>query len=456
MKKDSIEDIYSGLEGFSKVPPKELWDNIEARLHPKKRKKRGIIFLWGSAAAILVLLLGYIITGSPESSDKPTKEITDIEYRTDNDTIKESEIQTTEIDNEANTTEDSLNYSLELLEKMANQNKLSEKSENLNKEEERLSSTEKGSSNEEKLTLNINYPQSITKDNIGKGDERTSLASKLKNKSIRNFSNERIVANIGSVTKFAEVDSFGLAEELIAIKEDSKDDMDIKTDVSPKWSVEVLGGLSNTVSESSLQGASVNTTPQNDFVYAFKLGYSISDRLIVKSGIGKNILGQEINNVLYSSSDTSLSADTSQSIVSDQSVFIFGSQESFTDVSSFEGNINEGNLQQQFDYIQLPIEVSYDLLSQPTYNVSLGIGGNINFLANNRAFLNNEGIGESLGVNSTIFGATINSNVSYKLTKELNLFLEPSYNYFQKPIDNNNQNFENTQFRALFGLRYRF
>ncbi|WP_400079230.1 hypothetical protein [Winogradskyella sp. R77965] len=453
MKKDNIEDIYGGLEDFSKKPPEELWDNIEARLHPKKKKRR-IIFLWGSAAAVLVLLFGYIITGSPEPNDKPAKEITDIEYRTDNDTIKEAEIQTTEIDNEVILTEDSLlqkpNDLQELQEKVANQNKRSERSEDFNKEEEPLNSVKKGSSKKEKLRLTTNYPQIINKDKIGKGDERTSFVSQLKNKSIRNFNNEKVFASIGSVTKYADVDSFSLSEELLTINEDSEDDIDFKTDVSSKWSVEVLGGLSNTVSESSLQGTSVNTTPQNDFVYAFKLGYSISDRLIVKSGVGKNILGQEINNVLYSSSDTS------QSIVRDQNIFIFGSQESFTDLSSFEGNINEGNLQQQFDYIQLPIEISYDLLSQQTYNISLGIGGNVNFLANNRAFLNNEGIGESLGVDSTIFGATINSNISYKLTKELNLFLEPSYNYFQKPIDNNNQNFKNTQFRALFGLRYRF
>lgn len=40
MKKQNIEDIFSSIENFSSVPPPELWDNIEEKLHPRKRKKQ--------------------------------------------------------------------------------------------------------------------------------------------------------------------------------------------------------------------------------------------------------------------------------------------------------------------------------------------------------------------------------------------------------------------------------
>lgn len=458
MKKDNIEEIYSELEGYSIEPPEELWDGIEARLHPKKKKKRGLFFLWGSAAAVVVLLLAYLFNGVAEFNEKPIKEITDIEYRNDEDTLEESEVRKTQRAKKTLLKVDSLlqvpNHTKELTKGLTS-NKPSEKSEILKKNEHGIT-TKNSASKTEKLIVNAYYSQQRQKENSLTGLEKTALMSHLKHKPIKKPMNGKWVVNIDAILKILEIPSSSLPKEPLALNLSSEDNIDIKTVASLKWSVEVLGGLSNTASESAIQGASVNTTSQNDFIYALKLGYSISDRLIVKSGIGKNILGQEVNNILYTSSDISLSSGTSQSIVSNQNLLIFNSQDSFQDGSSFEGPINQGDLQQQFDYIQLPLEMSYSLLKEPRYTMSLGIGGNINFLTNNRAFIDNEQIGESLGVSNTIFGATINSNVSYKLEKNMSLFVEPSYNYFEKPINNNNQAFQNTQLRVLFGLQYKF
>jgi hypothetical protein len=53
MKKQNIEDIFSSIENLSSVPPPELWDNIEAKLHPSKKKKATIIW-WSIAASLLI------------------------------------------------------------------------------------------------------------------------------------------------------------------------------------------------------------------------------------------------------------------------------------------------------------------------------------------------------------------------------------------------------------------
>ena len=53
MKKQNIEDIFSSIENFSSVPPPELWDNIEEKLHPRKKKKATIIW-WALAASLLI------------------------------------------------------------------------------------------------------------------------------------------------------------------------------------------------------------------------------------------------------------------------------------------------------------------------------------------------------------------------------------------------------------------
>ena len=53
MKKQHIEDIFSSMENFSSVPPPELWDAIEEKLHQPKKKKAAVIW-WSIAASLLV------------------------------------------------------------------------------------------------------------------------------------------------------------------------------------------------------------------------------------------------------------------------------------------------------------------------------------------------------------------------------------------------------------------
>ena len=464
MKKDNVEDIYGELETFSKRPPEDLWDNIEARLHPKKKKRR-IFFLWGSAAAILIVLVGYLWTGKSESSLIPKTKITDIEIHRDTD-ISESDAQTTKIGDdtfENNIEVDSLaeipNTTNTLLNNRANQNQLSDNSESLNKKEDTEYPTKRFNesiiSNNEENVAHINNNQTFEKEQGEEISAKTVLDSQKKNEMTFNFERDKRVVSNDSITEVNKVDPILKIEELTANTEELRDTTIINAVSDSKWSVAVLGGLSNTTSNSSIQGFSVNTTPQNDFVYALKLGYAISDRLVVKSGIGKNILGQEINNIRYANSDVSLENFNSENIIDNQSILFFGPQESVNDFSSLGTLTDEGTLQQQFDYIQIPMEVSYNIFRAEKVDLSLGLGGNINFLTNNRAFLDNEVIGESIGANITIFGVTLNSNISYKLAKKTILFIEPSYNYFETPIDNNNQSFQNTQFRLVFGLQYR-
>jgi len=469
MKKDDIENIYSELETFSKAPPEELWDNIEARLHPKKKKRR-MLFFWGSAAAVLVMFMGYMVTVSSEPNSEIIKEISDIEQPKANDAINELNEKTTKIvesavRSEAN--EDSLveesSVIKESLNNLATQKQLTNRNAILEQREERKNDFYKKNINDKKQNSNDNksYAQSIVKENVinekdDKVNNKNTPDLQRKNKSLIDYKKEKLITSKDSIVKVKAIPLLELLKELLAENETIGDSTITNKVPGLKWSVEVLGGLANTASEASIQGTSVNTTSQNDFVYTLKVGYALSDRLVVKSGIGKNILGQEMNNIKYTDVDASLVGNNPESIVNNQDIIFLVSEESINDFTALPEVTNEGSLQQQFDYIQVPLEFSYKVLKAEKLDVSLGVGGNINFLTNNRAYLDNKQIGENIGADTTIFGAMLNSSISYEIAKKMNLFLEPSYNYFDKPIDNNNQTFNNTQLRVLFGLRYKF
>ncbi|MCB0398597.1 MAG: hypothetical protein KDD26_03055 [Winogradskyella sp.] len=468
MKKDNIEEIYSELKSFAKEPPKELWDNIEARLHPKK-KRRAAFWFWGSAAAILVLMLGYVFRPTNVEVEipinEPVKEITDTKQSENGANILEPDskknnegIVTDETSKDS--TERGSKDTNEALKKALNNSKLVDrdyldnKNQNQSKEKSDAQNLkEKLSNTSEIANATNNYAQNSDQERNLKNNE---LIPDLQNnnKSLIDNAKETVVVGVDSIAKENADAKLDLYKELMAENNNEKDS--VKTDVasSSKWSVEVLGGLSNTASEASFQGTAVNTSAQNDFVYSFKVGYAISDKLLIKTGVGKNILGQQINNIAYASTDASLASDGGQAIVSDESLVFFGSSSEFAgnDGTSTEFTDN-GTLQQQLDYVQVPLEVFYKVLAKEKYDISMGVGGNVNFITNNRAYLNDEEIGENIGVVNTVFGATLNTNVSYKLTEKTLLFIEPSYNYFQKPIDNSAQDFKNTQLRVLFGLQ---
>lgn len=460
MKRDRIEEVYSELKSFSKEPPKELWDNIEARLHPKK-KRRVIFWFWGSAVAVLVLLFGFLLFKPVSKIDKPIDEpvnqVSDIEQKQLKNTTNKSESSSNNIKKEIVESEigkDSIEKRTK--DQLANKDSSSNNNKNQIVEDLKKQSFNKSLKNKSEVTnANNTYIQDNTEDENDKNNEITPNLLK-NNKSLITDAKETAIVGLDSITKEKTDAKLDLYKELMAENSNEKDSVNTDVANSSKWSFEILGGLSNTASDASFQGTSINTSAQNDFVYSFKVGYAISDKLLIKTGVGKNSLGQQINNIAYASTDGSLASGGGQSIVSgDESLVFFGSSELANDATSFEEYSENGTLQQQLDYVQVPLEIFYKLLAKEKYEILMGVGGNVNFISNNKAYLNDEEIGESVGVNNTVFGAAVNTNVSYYLTKRTILFLEPSYNYFQKPIDNNAQNFKNTQLRVLFGLRFK-
>ncbi|WP_299521681.1 outer membrane beta-barrel protein [Winogradskyella sp.] len=454
MKKDKIEELYDSLKILSKEPPAALWDNIEARLHPKKKKRRGLFFIWGSAAAILIVFIGYMLNDLA-NNDSPVKKVTDIEYSEERDTIDELDFNTTKNIDEVvttNTDEDDLPNSVNgndaissgLIEQKEQKENLSEYVIDKKQDEK-----------DAKSRYNKDYALVVQEEENNKINSADIQMSKTESGSTIDRTKETAIANNDSIVKIKERSLLDISEELLAENNNTKDTLNTEFEAISKWTVEVLGGVSNTASDASIQGTSVNTSSQNDFVYTLKVGYALSDRWVIKSGIGNNVLGQEINNIGYVSPGTSLFAGDAQSLVNNQEVLFFVSPGSASQDGASDTTTDVGTLEQQFNYIQIPLEFSYHVLKNQKYTLSFGIGGNVNFLTDNRAFLDDEQIGESLGVDATVFGATLNSNVSYQLTKRMNLFLEPSYNYFQKPINNSNQEFSNTQLRFLFGIRYK-
>jgi hypothetical protein len=472
MKKDNIEEVYGKLKGFEKQPPQELWGNIEANLQPKK-KRRGIFFWIGSAAALLFILLGYIFYDNPNLYQKPENKFTTIESATDKDSVDKKTKPPIEIVNQNKTLnpeddtfaeknslnkgqkkpkQDTKSVAVSNKEISSLTSKIIKNSSIQTGDETQVSSIERKTDSEIEVSKEIDKEQLILKNNT---EEIV-----LKNDNERGKVNGVVENNITS-----ESDTLNQLENKsikdLALEEPEENTIEKKSSSKPNWLIEVSGGVSNTASESVIQNASVQTSAQNDLVYSLKFGYALSERLVVKTGIGNNVLGQEVGNIPFARSANPINADASLNIVNNENIILLVSEESLNSFSNdlstaSSADISLGTFQQQFNYLQIPVEFSYDVIQKEKFNIAFGFGGNVNFLNDNTAFLNEESVGENLNVNSTLLGATLLTNFSYDLSKSINIFVEPNYNYFQKPVDNANQDFRNTQFRFLFGVQYKF
>lgn len=467
MKKDNIEDLYRKLKGFEKQPPENLWPTIEAGLQQKK-KRGGLLFWIGSAAAVFLFLLGYIFYNTSKFNTKTNKTFTTTRPAQDKDSVDSKTALPYNIINQKNSCiveeqnsseKNNLTSPKEITESTVKTSHISKSSKSSianNTAKPTKSKTMNNTPLSNKITT-INTPANYDKQN----SEHKNTFKNGVNQTPKDASTEKreglanIITQKDTLTKAIEN-----ALKDIALKDDEKSLTQQKKPKKPSWLIEISGGISNTASESAIQNTSVQTSAQNDLVYGLKLGYALSERLTLKTGVANNVLGQKISNIGYANSENALNADISQNIISNENILLLVSDESqdifnndFSVVSGVE--ISQGSFRQQFNYLQIPLEFSYALFHREKFNIGLGFGGTINFLTDNKAYINDENIGENLNVNSTLFGASILNNFNYVLYKNMNVFIEPSINFFQKPVDNKNQSFSNTQFRLLFGFRYK-
>lgn len=448
-KQDPIEHLFERLRDFSEVPPEELWGNIETKLHPKKKKKKGL-FLWGVAVSLILLVSSYLVYQTAYNNGNVPIRNSEPQLIALPDSIQEHNI----------INPDKQHVIVEINSKRANnknkyhssKRKTQPNIKSVSVKTEAITSIEKSESVaiiEQKPSSNPVEAQKIT---MNKSEKIDTLKMNSENNAIANNSDSK------------QEDLLKTLEDAIAKNEDDKTKEIKDSDNRSNWAVQVLGGIANTTaSASNFQNVAVGPSSENSIVFGVRLKYNIHDKWSIITGVSQNNLGQKLNAISYKNIENEAQSDNIQSITENSNLFISADSESLeialldaSLVNSLLDDIQQGELEQQLNYIEIPLEISYQIMNKEKYSLSLKIGGNINILTKNQAFINQEHIGKNANVNSTIFGASISPNIGHELLKNITLFLEPSYNYYEKPINNQLQSFDNSQFRVQIGVQYQF
>lgn len=455
--KKSIDRLFQEkFKDYEVFPEPIVWKNIEKQI--RKQKKRRIIPLWlrfAGAAAILLILVStglWIFDQDNNLENKPNEII----------------ITNTEVD----AATDSEKNDLDKAKKNIDTDQISDF------KEENLISTSNQQNYKSKLNdiqisegLNTEVEESNTFAAEAEGVIATTERVTEQSNAVEENSNE---ANV-----FLEGDKALVAlEENNEVKEEGK--MDLLEEMSKlndneesteakekKWSVGsiIAPVYYNTFSNGSPIDPSLannNKDGEGSVSYGLKLNYKLSNKLSLQSGINTVDLGYVTENVsallsssLLEGSETNINTNIEEVSVATVSTLSQNS-DAFSQRSSIDQN---GSLDQNFSYVEIPLEAKYNIL-QKKLGVNIVGGISTYLLYQNKVTINSFGkstiLGEASNLNSLNFSGNLGLDFDYNISKKLYINVSPMLKYQFNTFSENAGGFQPYYFGVYTGLNFRF
>ena len=474
-EKKNIDRLFQEkFKDFEHTPKEDVWKNIAEKLQEKQEKKPVILPLWyklGGVAAVLAIILAgvYFLQNSPANFTEP--QITfDIEesqlpsIKTPSDSILNTANKTLE-----KITETSKNSSKTTKKAEQRQDALIPSGAVANQTSTTISGSDTPSNNSasEKTNIkssNITSHQSKNEQDLAHLDQKNEdKATENQSKStdvisLVNKTGEDQITAIDSVKTKADEDY----ENAVALFEKEKSQEatseEVKT-ASKKGKVSISPfaapvyydnlGSGNPIDPSF---ASNQTSSEVTMAYGVKVAYAVSEKIKIRSGINKVSMNYQTRDIAYnyaiaSSSLASINYDTgseniriaSNSKNSPASPVFDGQENGF--VPSLNMPRENGSLSQNFGYIEVPVEIEYNLIDKKIGLKLIG-GASSLFLDENSVSVNGQNgtieLGESNNLESLSFTTNIGMGIDYQLNDKFRLNLEPTFKYQLNSFSNTN------------------
>ena len=210
--------------------------------------------------------------------------------------------------------------------------------------------------------------------------------------------------------------------------------------------------------------------------YGLSIAYEVSKKLSIRSGIHKVDYGYRTNDIAFSSSLDNATSDQIDNIdytMSSRSLVVSSkvntrveeavTQNSFADTSSQDVSAvttsRDGVLEQQFGYLEVPVELNYAIVNN-RFGINLIGGVSSLFLVDNSISLSSgeltTEVGEANNVNSINFSTNVGFGLNYKITSKVQLNLEPVFKYQLHTFSETDGTFNPFSIGVYSGLSFKF
>ncbi|MDC9721245.1 MAG: outer membrane beta-barrel protein [Urechidicola sp.] len=500
------------LRDFEEMPPDDVWDNIDAQLNGKK--KRRIIPIWWRYAGVAVVLLLLTFSGVQyfktvdnvididntivdiNNNDTPlideNKEINDtsnnniIVSSSDNFDEKQSPTTINQDDNVINNEQFIQNDSSAKESNVVTKNNTQRLTTESRQEQVATLKDEKPIAETNSLIAKTEVNKALDKNQTHTANEHLSINEDLK-KSSKESTNLNEIATTdlptNTIVNQSEIlDEKKVTEEVayehIENLEDTLDDkykipVEEKTDdVTKRWSVATVvapvfyNSFNTKGSPLDLQFENSPKEGSQTVSYGVKVEYKLNNKWSVQSGVSMINVGYSVGDVYINPSTQAGLASrlTNVDYIPTATILNVSTQNIISD-NLIETSITEpikGSLNQEYGYVEVPLEIKYSLT-----NGKLGVhligGFSTLFLNNNEVFVEtlefSSELGEARNLNNVDFSGNFGFDVDYSINKHLYINVSPMLKVYTNTFSENYENSDNFKpylFGVYTGLNYRF
>jgi hypothetical protein len=429
MDHKNIDELFQNqLKNLEVSPNERVWNTIETKL--KKKKHRFIPFWLFPASVAALIALGLFIFPFSESKNQLEK-------------MNEKEIITTTPKNE-NIIESKLDS---IIIRKTKSNPI-------------LISHQKSESKQEKSVKNI-----VTKT----AKKQLEVYKKPVKGIALNYNNFDV--NFSSSVPDVDIQfNNDIYKKPISTKIDintlvnKKDSLFLDNETINQWSVAPVFAVlkSNSFSNSSPIDANLanSTQGESSFSYGVQVAYKINKRWTVQSGIHLQETNYTNNQVAIT---PALQGDNSTTEFINGGAFSF--DKNVSDNISFSTNslintINtNGNLTQNYGYIEIPIEVKYNFSTLKNFETQLVTGFSSLFLNKNNVNLNTQILrneGKATNLNNINFSGNLGFDFNYLFDKNWSINLNPMLKVQLNTFSENSNGFAPFNIGMYTGITYKF
>lgn len=500
------------FKDFEVKPPEEVWNAIEVELN-KEKKKRIIPLWWKFSGVAALLIIGALLYSTFTDEKLNTKP----EFNPDSNNV----VLENQKDNEAQKDSNGIEINESNLDETKNKSIAPVKNPVRNNQtvtdisQERLNKNKKGTSSQSKNDSSLNSWDENYKQNNSKQSEIISENNaivldpdkeKNQNSELTNLNNKQssgiqktisesetgfvITENQSKfdlnkyktaeeINKMKEIDSTVVTavaeanvepnalEELL--KEKEKEEKSTEPKIN-RWLV--TSAVAPVYFNSASNGSPIDSQFENNskdyensLTFGLGVQYALSKKLTVRSGLNQVSMGYNTNDVMYYASLGKSEMNNLNTSNAGASIVVM-SKISMPDVSfsSFTENnstlnTNEGVLNQQMGYLEMPLEVSYKLLDKK-FGIQFIGGISTLFLTENQVIVRSPGfefdLGEANNLNQVHFSSNVGIGFNYTFWKSFQANFEPMFKYQLNTFSNDAGNFKPYFIGLYSGVSYRF
>lgn len=233
-----------------------------------------------------------------------------------------------------------------------------------------------------------------------------------------------------SFNKKSLLEEIRKAEEITAVENHSKKNFEVSTHAAPIY----YGNFGN----GNFLGAQFEQNSKESeitYSYGINIAYSISERVKIRSGVNKVSMSYNTNDIPYNAIVGPAAANAitlnerPAGALADSKDPI--KQPLSNTTKNAIGRMNSGMLNQKMGFIEVPVELEYNLIDK-RFELNLIGGASTMFLDENKVSLYSESIsaaGKANNLNQVSFSTNIGLGLDYNLSEKFKLNMEPMLKY---------------------------